>query len=167
MNDSSEHEDLLLDVLAEENEAGFREALLGQTLKLVRRKRRFRTIRRASSGIAILAGLLILVWRFVPSPPIPPPQPSAKPYALIRTQPLPPGAIVQTSALHLPYVVTSSHDVQIIATSSAAAHNFRELDDDQLLELAGPSPVILVRHGPHSAELVFADHEARETILRD
>ena len=165
MNESSEHESLLADVLAADSEPGFREALLGQTLKLVRRKRRFRTIRRGTSTIAVFAGLLLLVWRFVPSPPISP-QPSAKPYALIRTQPLPPGAIVQTSPLRFPNLVTSSHDVQIIATSSTA-HNFRELDDDQLLELAAPSPVILVRHGPDTAELVFVDPEARETILRD
>src|SRR5438105_15066241 len=102
MNESSEHEDLLLDVLAEESEPGFREALLGQTLKLVRRRRRFRTVWRATSTITVFAGLVLLVWRFLPAPPPISPQPSAKPYVLIRTQPLPPGAVVQTSPQHFP-----------------------------------------------------------------
>ena len=165
MNESSEHEDLLLDVLAEESEPGFREALLGQTLKLVRRRRRFRTAWRATSTITAFAGLVLLVGRFLPAPPPISPQPSAKPYVLIRTQPLPPGAVVQTSPQHFPNLV-NSHDVEIILTSSAA-HEFRDLDDDQLLELAVPSSVILVRYGPHTAELVFVDPEAREAFLRD
>jgi len=165
MNESTEHEDLLMDVLAEESDPRFREALFGQTLLLVRRQRRFRTIRRTTATVAVFAALLVLVWRFAPSPSNSL-KPSAKPYTLIRTGPLSPGTIVQTSPGHFPNLVTSSHDIEIIATSSGA-HDFRDLNDDQLLELAAPSSVILVRHGPHAAELVFVDPEAQEAVLRN
>jgi len=68
MNNSPDNERLLADVLAEERDPGFREVLLGQTLHLVRRQQRFRKIRRAASAVAAITGLLILTWRFVPSP---------------------------------------------------------------------------------------------------
>jgi len=56
--------------------------------------------------------------------------------------------------------------VEIIATS-AFAHNFRELNDDQLLDFVTPAPALLVRRGPHTAELVFVNPEDREAFLRD
>src|SRR5436309_2326034 len=151
MKNSPDNERLLTDVLAEEGDPGFREALLGQTLQLVRRQRRFRKVRRVGSAMAVLAGLLLLVWRFLPSPLTVPPSP-VKPYTLVRTQPLPASAIVATRPLPVPNLITSARSVDILVTS-AAAHDFRELDDDQLLELVAPSPAMLVRRGPHAAEL--------------
>src|SRR5438552_12672726 len=76
MKNSPDNERLLADVLAEESDPGFREALLGQTLHLVRRQRRFRKVRRAGSALAVLAGLVLFVWRFLPSPPPLPPPPA-------------------------------------------------------------------------------------------
>jgi len=35
------------------------------------------------------------------------------------------------------------------------------------LKLAGTSPVVLVRHGPDSAELIFVNQKDRETFLRN
>ena len=45
--------------------------------------------------------------------------------------------------------------VSVIATATAP-HLAREIDDADLLSLAAPNPVVLVRLGPDSAELVFA-----------
>jgi len=164
MKNSPANESLLSDVLAEESDPGFREALLGQTLHLVRRQRRFRKVRRAGSALAVLAGLVLFVWRFLPSPPTLPPSP-AKAYTLVRTQPLPASAIVETRPLAFRNLVTSARSVEILVTG--AAHDFRELDDDQLLDLAAPSPAMLVRRGPHFAELVFANPADRDAFLRE
>src|SRR3989442_13745721 len=95
MNNSPDNERLLADVLAEESDPGSRELLLGQTLHLVRRQRRIRKIRRATSALAVIAGLLLLAWRFLPSPSNGP-LASAKPYTLVHTQPLQASAIVRT-----------------------------------------------------------------------
>jgi hypothetical protein len=115
--------------------------------------------------VAVFAGLLLLVWRFLPSPSNILPAP-AKPYTLVQTQPLPSSAIVETKSFPLANLIVSSSSVHIIATSSDT-HYFRDLDDDQLLELVAPSPVMLVRHAPHIAELVFVNPEDREAFLRD
>jgi len=165
MNNSPDNERLLDDVLAEERDPGFREVLLGQTLHLVRRQRRFRKVRRAASAMAVIAGLLLLAWRFLPSPSNGPVVP-AKPYTLVHTQPLPTSAIVETTPFPPSKLITSVGSVEIIATS-AFAHNFRELNDDQLLDFVTPAPALLVRRGPHTAELVFVNPEDREAFLRD
>src|SRR5260221_9828392 len=117
MNNSPDNERLLADVLAEESDPGFRELLLGQTLHLVRRQRRFRKIRRAASAVALVAGLLLLVWRFLPSPSDEPLAP-AKPYTLVHTQPLPASAIVETKPFPASNLISSVGSVQIIATSA-------------------------------------------------
>jgi len=160
MNEVPNNERLLADVLAEGSDSSFREALLGETLHLVRRQRRFRKIRRATSGMAMLAALLLLVWRFVPSPSNIPTSP-AKAYMLVRTQPMASGAIVETKPFS--YLITSSSTVDIIVTS-AAAHDFRFVDDEQLLDLAAPLSPILVRRGPHTAELVFANPADEDAV---
>jgi len=165
MNNSRDNERLLADVLAEESDPGFRQLLLGQTLHLVRRQRRFRKIRRVTAGVAVIAGLLLLAWRFLPSPSNGPAAPT-KPYTLVHTQPLPASAIVETTPLPSSNLITSVGSVEIIATS-AFAHNFRELNDDQLLDFVTPAPALLVRRGPHTAELVFVNPEDREAFLRD
>ena len=165
MNNSRDNERLLADVLAEESDPGFRQLLLGQTLHLVRRQRRLRKIRRVTAGVAVIAGLLLLAWRFLPSPSNGPAAPT-KPYTLVHTQPLPASAIVETTPLPSSNLITSVGSVEIIATS-AFAHNFRELNDDQLLDFVTPAPALLVRRGPHTAELVFVNPEDREAFLRD
>src|SRR5437588_2059373 len=111
MNNSPDNERLLADVLAEEGDPSFRELLLGQTLHLVRRQRRFRKIRRATSVVAVIAGLMLLVWRFLPSPSNKPLAP-AKPYTLVRTQPLPASAIVGTTPFPPSNLITSMGNVE-------------------------------------------------------
>src|SRR5205809_7101929 len=106
MNNSADNERLLADVLAEESDPGLRELLLGQTLHLVRRHRRFRKVRRVASAMAVIAGLLLLVWRFLPSPANGPVVP-AKPYTLVHTQPLPASAIVETTPFPPSNLITS------------------------------------------------------------
>ena len=88
MNDSADNERLLEDVLSEAVPADFREALLGETLRLARRRRRFRQTRRAVSAVAVLAALAALVWQSLPPRGVVP-QKAGKSYVVVRTQPLP------------------------------------------------------------------------------
>jgi hypothetical protein len=63
MNQPRDREELLADVLADESAAGFREALLSETLGLVRRRRQSRRAWRAASALVLVAGLGVLWWR--------------------------------------------------------------------------------------------------------
>src|ERR1041385_628121 len=121
-----DNERLLSDVLAEGNDPRLRETLLAQSLQLVRRQKKFRQARRVTSVIAGVIGLLLLVSRFVPLAPNGSPS-SATPYDLVRTQPMPASAIVQTTPHHLPDFMTSKQQIAIVVTSSTA-HDFRDLD---------------------------------------
>jgi len=158
MNDSQDQEKLLNDVLGEETAPGFREALLHQTLRLARRRRRFRQVRKAGLGLVALAILAFGVLRNLPpgSKSVEP----RKPYLLVRTQPLSESAIVRSRALAPGRLVASSPTRNVVSTTAEAANELRELTDDELLLLAGPA--VLVRQGPHSAELVFVNSAGPE-----
>ena len=158
MNDRAKKERLLNEILAEETPAGFREVLLEDTLRLARRRRHFRQTRRAVSALAVVAGLALVVWRSLMPTGIPP-EPS-RPYVLVRTQPLPPQAVVDTQPLSPANLVSSSATAGVV-TTAAAGYRSLEIDDDELLELAAPNPVVLIRHGPHEAELVFVNQPAQ------
>src|SRR5438270_627634 len=83
MNESQDNERLLADILAEGDVAGRREALLGNTLKLVRRRRHFRQVRRGAYTLVLIAAVALVLWRHgapVNLPPLP-----AKPYTLVRS----------------------------------------------------------------------------------
>jgi hypothetical protein len=140
MNHSPDHRHLLAEVLADTSPAGFREALLGETLRLARRRRQWRQARRGAAVIAVLALALGGVWWKLSWPP------KAKPtasYLLVRTQPLSPAQIVTTQPLS---------PGQLVLTVSGG---FREIGDDELLSLVAPQVAALVRRGPHEAELIF------------
>jgi len=164
VNDFHQNERLLTDVLGEGTSADFRAGLLNQTLRLARQRRRFRQARRAASALAVLVGLGLLVWREVPSGLRPASLP-AKPYALVRTQPLPPAAWVATRPLSPASLLVSAKLGNIVVTAQAAVP-VREINDDELLALA-PKPAALVRHGTHSAELVFVNAADRDELLRN
>jgi len=155
---------LLSDVLGEEGDAGFRDALLGQTLRLAKRRRQFRKARQAAYVCAVVAVLAIVSFHFVVPRPISP-QRLERPYLLVTTRPLPANAIVSTSRGASIALVTSSSTVELVTTSHTAGI-LHELADDELLALL-PSPALLVRRGPHVAELVFADPKAEQALLRN
>jgi hypothetical protein len=164
VNDRRQNEHLLRDVLSEGISADFREGLLKQTLRLARRGRRFRQARRAASALAVVVGLGLLVWHQFPSGRGPAGLP-AKPYALIRTQPLPPAAWVATRPLSAARLVASAKNGNIVVIAKTGVP-VREINDDELLALV-PKPAALVRRGPHSAELVFVSTADRNELLRN
>jgi hypothetical protein len=157
MNHEPDNEQLLADVLAETAPADFRAALLGETLRLVCRRRHWRQTRRATALLVALGLLAVLVWQNFPLQPLAPmpvAKAKVKSYELIHTQPLSAGAIVVTRTFSADQLVASVATAEIVRTSSG---NFRVINDDELLTLVSPRPAALVRLGPHSEQLVFAN----------
>jgi hypothetical protein len=158
MNRKTDHE-LLDDVLAEAAPANFLEALLDETLRVVRRRRRIRQVRNVVGMLIILGTLGIFVRQQTlkkPSVAIAPqaPRPVEKGYTLIRTQPLSAGNVITTHPPGAVPLITSAATVTIVETTPG---QFRLINDQQLLALVAAHPAVLVRTGPDSEQLVFAN----------
>jgi hypothetical protein len=157
MNRKADNDQLLADVLSEAAPADFREALLDSTLRLARRRRRFRQVRRGTMVLAVLGLAAILVWRYVPQHRAVVP-PAAASYRLVHTQPLPASGIVTTQPFSPHRLIASAATVELVRTT-AISGGFRVINDDELLALVAPRPAALVRRGPDWEELVFVNPE--------
>src|ERR1051325_3485099 len=155
MDDFREH--LMRDVLGEDSDPAFREALLGQTLRLARRQRRLRKLAQTMPTVAAMLILLLLSLHLFQPAPSPNRSPD-RPYTLVRTQPLLPSALVTTKSLTAANLVTTTHSVAMLRTARGAP-SLRELTDEELLKLTGDLPVVLVRQNNHAAELVFVNQK--------
>lgn len=156
MNGRTDNERLLADVLGPE----FGAALLDETLRHVRRRRQWRHARRFGGVLGLLAMMGIAVWpktpariarKEIPIPPVTRVAPVA-PYQLVLSQPLSPGQIVTTSPGAAMPVIVSAPALKIVVTMRGG---YREVGDDELIALAAPHVVALVRHSAQEAELVF------------
>ncbi|MGA9779723.1 MAG: hypothetical protein ACLPRE_05820 [Limisphaerales bacterium] len=160
MNRKADNEQLLADVLSEATPGDFRGVMLGETLRLVRRRRRWRQTRRATALLAVLALCGIFIWHKKPpqTPLVSAPKPMTravgKNYKLVETQPLPATAIVTTQPMASGQFIRSTASVEFVQTSGG---NYRVINDDELLALVASHPAVLIRTGPHSEELVFAN----------
>jgi hypothetical protein len=164
VNDREQNGSLLTDVLGEGIATDVRDGLLHETLRLARRRRRFRQGRRAASALAVLIGLGLLAGRYLSQGPGSASLP-IRPYTLVRTQPLPLADWIVTKPLSPAQLVVSASLDNIVVTAKAGMP-VRELSDDELLALA-PKPAALVRFGPHSAELVLVSTADRNELLRN
>ena len=155
MNSDRDH--LLSDILAERGEAGdLRDALLHRTLRLVKRRQTTRRVRRTGSVLLLLLPIALLVWR-VHLPQAPVAVNRQVPYVLVRTAPLPRSALIETQPLTASEFVASAPSLSVASIATRMEdRGYREIDDAALLDLAGTNAAVLVRLGPHSAELVFA-----------
>ena len=157
MSRKTDNEELLDDVLATPGD--FREALLNTTLRQVRRRRRFRRMRNAAGVVAALALAATLAWhrnaKLNPIAITPPAKKAVeKSYTMVATQPLSSDHIVPTRPFETPQIITSHATVEIVQTM---AGNFHLINDEELLALTAAHPAVLVRTGPHSEMLVFAN----------
>jgi hypothetical protein len=154
MNRESEPKILLTDVTLEG--ADFREAMLGQTLRVARRRRHWRQARHAAALFVVLgvAGLLVYkkAERHSASSVA---QNVSHGYRLVQTEPLPAAALVSTR----PFAgtVTAVASVRTVQTTPASG-KFRLLNDDELLALVA-RPAALIRIDAHSQRLIFANPE--------
>ncbi len=158
MTEPSDQKQLLDDVLAESSPADFRAALLGEVLRRARRRRRWRQSRSAAGVLVALFFAFWLVWHDeVEKLPVSSPLRETsvtKDYQLVDTQPFPARAVVSTANFASAKTISPAATIPEVTTSNTG---FRYLNDAELLELAGPGAAILIRTGPHSEELVFAD----------
>jgi hypothetical protein len=158
MNERSEQQKLLDDMLDESLPADFRAALLDQTLRLARRRRRWRQSRRAGAALCVLFFAVWLAgreWTMKISPLQPLVKgPGPAGWRLVETRPLPAAQEVTTKDFARVTAISSQPTVGQIASSGDGVHS---INDAQLLVWVGQEPAVLIRTGPHSEELVFAE----------
>jgi len=166
MNNRTDQKSLLAEVLAEASPTDFREAMLAETLRLARRRRQFRQVRQAAGVLAVIGLLAVLVaQQFSRQPDVS--MPLAKKivkqsYELVRTQPLPASALISTRKFSEAQFAASVSTAVAVATASGG---FRQINDNELLALLADKPAVLIRTGPNSEELVFANPEDQKKFL--
>jgi hypothetical protein len=159
MNPEPEQKRLLTDVTLEG--ADFREAMLGQTLRAVRRRRHWRQAQRVAALCMVLGVAGFLAYRQADRHSSPVAVESASHvYRLVQTEPLPVASLVSTE----PFAgkVIAVEPVKIVQTT-AASGNFRVLNDDELLALVA-RPAVLIRLDANSERLIFPNPEAEKTL---
>jgi hypothetical protein len=158
MNHPPDNKHLLDDVLSEAEPADFREALLCETLRLARRRRRWRNGRHAAVVLTLMALVAVLVWQNDSNHPAGPTltaKEASKSYQLILTQPLPTDSIVTTRPLARDQFIASAATVVVVQTIPGGG--FRLINDDELLALLSPRPAALIRLGPNSERLILVN----------
>src|SRR5689334_9755383 len=115
MKRPTDNERLFADALADTSPAEFREALLGETLRLARRRRHFRQMRRAGVVLMMVGLVTFLFWPKAVTPRLSPAEPPLASYQLINTRPLPAGAVVTTQPF-MNRIVTSVPTASVITT---------------------------------------------------
>jgi hypothetical protein len=166
MNPPSNHSPLLADVLAEtESRDDFRASLLGTTLTLVRRRQRRRQIGQVAV-VGIAAGLFAaLIWSRTGAPQTAIVKTWRGHTPVVASRPLLRAAIVVTVPLRPEQALTTYASVAIIETRPDSTP-LRMIDDRELLALAAPYPVALVRVGPQSEELLFLNPKDQAELVR-
>jgi hypothetical protein len=156
MKPESEQHSLLDDVLSETAPADFEHALLDGTLRAVRRRRRIRQGSRGLAAVGVFAAIAVAVWNaLLPAPSVNLVPPTMH---IVSSQPLPASMVVATKPDGA-VVVTASPTTFVVVETGAIKDPFQEINDEQLLALAGGRPVALVRQGSHQAELLFLNPE--------
>ncbi len=156
MKPESEQHSLLDYVLTEAAPADFERALLDGTLCAVRRRRRMRRWSRGLAAVGVFATIALAVWNaLLPTTPVKLFRPGLH---IVSSQPLPASMVVGTKPGSV-VIVTSSPTTFVLVETGAIKDPFQEINDEQLLALAGERPVALVRQGPHQAELLFLNPE--------
>ena len=162
MNQRTDNERLLADVLSAEPDSEFSANVLEQTLRGVRRQRTIRQVRRYSVAVAAVVAATFVSSQLLRRPTTPTlaiaPKPSS--YQLVVTQPLTSTQIAETRFFSPDQQIVSTASVDLIQTRSGG---FGEIGDDELISLAAPNVVALVRRGPHEAELVFVSSPTEDS----
>lgn len=156
----TDQEQLLNDVLADDSEAGLNAVALNQLLHLARRRRRLRQVRRVSGALAVVVAVAFaLVFQFadrkprtelVHKPIVPPSCEIVTSFALTPEQ------LVRSRPLSSEQMIHSTGIVAVVRTTATVP----AVNDEELLELAKPNIAVLVRRGPHEAELVLVEPPA-------
>jgi hypothetical protein len=163
MNNASERDQLLGDVLSEGGSGEFREAVLAETLRLARRRRVYRRAR-SISAVLVLVGVGAFFVRRDLSMERPVALRAPENFVLVRTQPLAADAVVRTRPLGQAQRIASFSGARTVGTVNNAFH---VIGDRELLALASPRPAILIRSGVSSEKLEFVNAEDRKAALTE
>jgi hypothetical protein len=152
---NSDRDRLLSDILTEPGDTReLRDALLNRTLRYARRRRLARRVEQVGGVLMLLLALAQLWQVHVPRGSK---MANRVPYALVRTAPLPRASLIETQPFAASGLVASAPSLSIVSISTRSEERgYREIDDAALLALAGTNAAVLVRLGPHSAELVLS-----------
>jgi hypothetical protein len=165
MNNRVDHDNLLAEILAEASPADFRAAMLAETLRMVRRRRRFQLARQVAGVLSVMCLLVILAGLQLSRPTIistPAAMKIPKPsYEPVRTQPMAAGALIATRKF---FEFESETSVSKVIEVATVRGGFRLINDDELLALFADKPAVLIRTGPHSEELVFVNPDDQKLL---
>jgi len=127
-------------------------ALLDDTLRHVRGRRRRRLLVRTVPLMLVVG----LVYFFYPSRRATE-TPAHVAVGRVATQPLISASLVRTQPLADEFLVTTMPCAFIVHTR--LGEGFRFIDDEELMALAVPRPAVLLRLGPDSQTLIFAEEK--------
>ena len=162
MNQRPDKERLLAEVLSAEPDAEFSANVLTETLRGVRRQRRVRQVRRYGMVLAAVVAVTFVSSQLLRRPAQPTRAELPKPPGcqLVFTQPLIPSQLTETRLFSPDQPVVTTTSVNLVETTTGG---FGEIGDDELISLAAPKVVALVRRGPHEAELVFVSSSTEDS----
>lgn len=155
MKTEPEIERLLADVLEEAAPPDFRAELLDRTLGQVRRRRHLHQWNQGLLAAAFIASIGFLVWKSH-APKDANHGAPGETLEIVTSQPLSPAMIVQSAPGSVRMISSSASTLAVIATSPFG-DGYRELNDEELLAFTAGKPSVLVRQGPHQAELLIVD----------
>ena len=160
MKRESDDEALLRDVFGEAAPASLRDAMLGESLRVVRRRHKIRRVGRVTALLVVLGLAVVLFRQSTPRRPDvlskATPAMVEKSYTPVRSQPLPAAALVTTRPLSSGQFIGAAVLAGIVRTRP---DSFRVINDDELLALLSPRPCALIQVGPNLEKLVFVNPE--------
>jgi hypothetical protein len=148
---NDEHKELWRDIFS--GEGDFRETVLNQTLGRVRRRKRVRRMSQMAAMMILTAGLALWIWRpQTPRIAVRLPQPEATGLEMVSSMPLQPDMLVESRQGAVEWISSSVPDMAMVETS-LKNRIYQEVNDEELLAFAEGKPAVLLRKGPHEAEL--------------
>jgi hypothetical protein len=154
----SDNEAFLRDVFGEAAPQSLRETMLGESLRVVRSRRKTRRLGRAAALLVVLGLAVVLIRQSasrrseVLSKATP--AKAEKNYTLVRIQPLLASQMVTTIPLSSGQFIEPAVFAGIVRTRSDC---LRLINDDELLALVSPRPCALIQVGPNSEKLIFVN----------
>ena len=157
MKNQSDPDRLLDDIMTDAASSEFRAVMLEQTLRQVRQRNRVRQWSRSIAAVALVVSVPLLGWKLFVAP-SKSSRSQSRSFGVVRSEPLNPSLIVETK-LGMVNIITSIASTAAFVETEPGKNLVKEINDDQLLALVTGRLVVLVRQGPHQAELLFLNPE--------
>jgi hypothetical protein len=160
MKRRNDQEELLNDVLTDESSVSAA-ASLDQLLRLARQRQRRRQAQRAGGILVVIAAVVFVLVPQLGTQKTKPElahEPVVSPsYETVSSFSLTSEQVVSSRPLAPEQLV---HSESLVMVTQTTATDVPRVNDEELLELARPNVVALVRRGPQETELVFVEPAA-------